>query len=309
MGPGMSLTFLSKTKIVTTGRIFFALGMVVIGGQNFFFRQFSLMIVPHWPQWISGQGFWACLLGTFLIAAGLAILTGIKARMAALLLGALFLFSFLFLHVPANVMVGVTSLGGWTSALKAFTLAGCSLVIAGTFPQTSAARGPGNPIGWLEKLIPYGMYALAIQVILFGICHFLYISGVATLVPTWVPGHIFWTYFAGTALIASGVGMITGVQARLAATLLGAMIFVWVLVLHIPRAIADPYSDVGNELTSAFEALAKSGVAFILGETLAERERRLTSKKSFSRASSISNDCTNEKRSSGQGGTVMMAKK
>jgi len=43
-------------------------------------------------------------------------------------------------------------------------------------------------------------------------------------------------------------------------------------VLHIPRAIADPYSVIGNEWTSTFEALAKSGVAFILGQTLG-RER------------------------------------
>ena len=62
--------------------------------------------------------------------------------------------------------------------------------------------------------------------------------------------------------------MIVRVRARLAATLLGTMVFIWVLILHIPRAIADPYSGVGGEWTSVFEALAESGIAFILGETL-----------------------------------------
>ena len=56
--------------------------------------------------------------------------------------------------------------------------------------------------------------------------------------------------------------------AALAGTLLGTMLFVWVLVLHIPRAVADPYGAIGNEWTSVFQALAFSGVAFILGETL-----------------------------------------
>jgi hypothetical protein len=37
------------------------------------------------------------------------------------------------------------------------------------------------------------------------------------------------------------------------------------------RAVVDSYSEIGNEWTSTFEALAKSGVAFILGETLRER--------------------------------------
>lgn len=90
---------------------------------------------------------------------------------------------------------------------------------------------------------------------------------------------MFWAYFAGTALIASGIGMIVRVKARLAATLLGAMILTWILILHIPRAIADPYSDVGNEWTSTLEALAKSGVAFILGETLAGERTQAVFKK------------------------------
>jgi hypothetical protein len=42
------------------------------------------------------------------------------------------------------------------------------------------------------------------------------------------------------------------------------MIFLWVLMLHIPRAIADPYTNVGNEWASVFEALAFSGMAFML---------------------------------------------
>jgi hypothetical protein len=42
------------------------------------------------------------------------------------------------------------------------------------------------------------------------------------------------------------------------------MMFLWVFLLHIPRAIADPRGSLGNEWTSVFEALAYSGVAFIL---------------------------------------------
>jgi len=52
------------------------------------------------------------------------------------------------------------------------------------------------------------------------------------------------------------------------------MLLIWVLILHIPRAMADPYSGVGGEWTSVFEALAASGVAFILGQTLAERSNQ-----------------------------------
>jgi uncharacterized membrane protein YphA (DoxX/SURF4 family) len=86
------------------------------------------------------------------------------------------------------------------------------------------------------------------------------------LVPSWIPGHLFWTYFTGTALIAGGVGLCIGRTARLAAALLGFIIFIWVLVLHVPRAIADLHG--ANEWTSVFQALAMSGIAFILAASL-----------------------------------------
>jgi uncharacterized membrane protein YphA (DoxX/SURF4 family) len=108
------------------------------------------------------------------------------------------------------------------------------------------------------------------MMIAFGTDHFLYVPFVASLVPVWIPGPIFWTYFAGVALIAGGVGMMMPMTARLAATMVGIMLFLWVLMLHIPRAIADPFSLIGNEWTSVFQALALSGVAFILGEVGSE---------------------------------------
>jgi uncharacterized membrane protein len=266
----VSLILVAKSRVISTGRVFFAVGLIAIGCQHFLFRQFVPMVVPRWPAWIPGRLFWVYLVGMILIVGGGAVLSGIKARLPATLLGGLFLLSFVLLHIPANVMAGVAGLGGWTGALKAFSLAGCALVVAGTFAETEAGSGLGTWIGWVDKLIPLGMYPFAIGVIAFGLDHFLYTRSVAMLVPAWIPGHIFWTYFAGTALIASGLGMIARVKARLAATLLGTMIFIWILVLHIPRAVVDPYSGVGNEWTSTFEALAKSGVAFILGQTLGE---------------------------------------
>jgi uncharacterized membrane protein len=274
----MSLAFLSKARLVTTGRIFFAVGMIGIGCQHFFFSQFVPLVAPVWPKTIPGRLFWVYLAGTILVVGGASILSGVKARTSATLLGGLFLLSLILLHIPGNLMARVTSWIGWAGAVEAFSIAGCALVVAGTFPRTEAGGSPRTPspktpMGWLDRMIPFGMYPFAILVIVYGISHFIYVPFVSSLVPAWIPRHIFWTYFAGVALIASGLGMIFRVQARLAATLLGAMILTWVIVLHIPRAIADPYSGVGGEWSSVFVALAESGVAFILGETLLPNRR------------------------------------
>jgi uncharacterized membrane protein YphA (DoxX/SURF4 family) len=113
-----------------------------------------------------------------------------------------------------------------------------------------------------------------VMLILFGIDHFLYPQFVAALVPGWAGGKMFWTYFAGAALIAGGLGIVVKKVARLAALLTGGMIFLWVLMLHIPRAIADPYTNVGNEWASVWEALAFSGMAFMLAAMSKEEFRR-----------------------------------
>ena len=75
---------------------------------------------------------------------------------------------------------------------------------------------------------------------------------------------MFWAYFAGTALIASGFGIMLKIKYRLSATLLGTMIFIWFIILHIPRVIVSPLADIGDEVTSAFLALAYSGIAFVI---------------------------------------------
>jgi uncharacterized membrane protein len=252
--------------MVILARWFYGLGIAGIGLQHFFFGQFIPVVVPLWPVWIPGGRLWVYCVGAALLVCAGAILTGVRARTAALLLGGVFLFSVLVLHVPAEMMAGWASLGAWTNAFKALTLAGGALVVAGSLPE-----GQGRRVvfaGASKRLITLGRYGPAITMVAFGIDHFLYAPFVAMLVPGWIPGHLFWTYFAGVALIASGLGMIFRVQARLAAMLLGMMIFLWLLVLHIPRAVADPYGAIGNEVTSVFEALTFSGIAFLLWQTL-----------------------------------------
>jgi uncharacterized membrane protein len=97
--------------------------------------------------------------------------------------------------------------------------------------------------------------------VVFGTEHFIYPEFVASIVPRWMPGELFWTYFCGLALIAAGAGILIRKQATLAATLLGSMIFIWVVVLHIPRSIE---LDKISEWTNTFNALTMSSGAFLL---------------------------------------------
>ena len=245
--------------LISVGRIFYAIGLIGIGVQHFIFREFITVIFPPWPSWIPGHPLWAYAAGTLLIAAGVAILFNIKGRTVAAITGAFFFLVVVVAQIPSTLTTSPSHLGAWTVAFKALTMCGGAWLVAGSLKE----RGANLP-GFLEAIMPLGRFFLPITVIAFGIEHFLYPDFVKTLVPNWIPGHLFWTYFAAVALVSSGLGIIFHFKARLAAFLLGVMIFLWFIMLHIPRAIADPRSGNGNEWTSVCEALAFSGIAFLM---------------------------------------------
>jgi uncharacterized membrane protein len=118
-----------------------------------------------------------------------------------------------------------------------------------------------------------GQVLVAISLVIFGVQHFIYGGFVATLVPAFMPGRLFWAYFVGVAFFAAAIGILTRMLARPAATMLGVMFFLFVVLLHIPRIVGSSHD--GNEWTSGFVALAACGGAWILASAapLEEREK------------------------------------
>ena len=54
-------------------------------------------------------------------------------------------------------------------------------------------------------------------------------------VPDFVPGGMVWIYIVGTAFILAAVAFIINRQARLAGYLLAALLFIFVLTIHVPN--------------------------------------------------------------------------
>lgn len=246
----------------TPGRIFFSIAVAASGLLQLITADF-VRLVPPLPAWVPWHSFWACLAGAVLVITGLALLgKGRMARRSAALLGMMILLDFLFLHLPlaaTNPRAGFM----WTNPAKALAILGGVIFLAATLPVENAERS--SVMGRLfRRLMPLGPLLLSGFMILGGIQHFVYIDFVAKLVPAWIPEPRFWAYLTGAALIAGGVGILLPKTARLAAAMSGIMIFLWVVLLHIPRALAD-LSNTG-EASGVFEALALSGVAFMLAD-------------------------------------------
>ena len=238
------------------------IAMVAFGIQHLVYVDFVTRLVPKLPVWVPGHSLLALGFGVALSMAGTLILFRKTARASALLLGAALLASFVLLYLPMS-FVEPSNAGLWVNEGNALALSGGAFLAAGTLPS--------EPNGFelrftalidqLEKFIPLGTYFLGTFFAYCGVLHFVYVKLVAALVPAWIPGHVFWTYFSGVALIAGGVGMNVRPTARLAAALSALMVFLWVVLLHIPRALAA-FGD-SNETTAVFEALAVAGAALL----------------------------------------------
>src|SRR5260370_13622694 len=124
----------------------------------------------------------------------------------------------------------------------------------------------------MDKSQTVGRIFVAVSLVVFGVQHFLYGGFIAGLVPAFMPGRLFWAYFVGIAFFAAAAGILYEEMARPAATMLGGMFFLFLVLLHLPRIV--PNSPAGNELTSGFVALAMCGGAWILASAspLYERE-------------------------------------
>ena len=244
----------SCTALLSFGRLCFATALVFWGAQHLYFGDFVTRAMPRWPDGAPLRAASPYLLGALFVICGTAIALARQPRRAALLVSILVSAGFVFLAIPAafnDVLLG----GTWTHAGKALVIAAGALVVASTFPVE-----PQSPTDRLFVLV--GRLALGTFLFHSGIQHFVWADFVHTLVPAWMPGRAFWTYFTGVALLAGGLGLFVPRTARPAALASGAMTLAWLLLVHIPRAFVTVRD--ANEATALFEALAFSGLAFLL---------------------------------------------
>jgi len=93
------------------------------------------------------------------------------------------------------------------------------------------------------------------------------------LVPSYMPWHLFWTYFVGYALLAASLSIATKIQVRWSGLLFGAMMFLFVAMMDIPGTLADPRNRFSWTLT--LREMAFGGGGWLLaGNALREQGRR-----------------------------------
>ncbi|HTZ98961.1 MAG TPA: hypothetical protein VMB02_01435 [Candidatus Aquilonibacter sp.] len=137
---------------------------------------------------------------------------------------------------------------------------------------TMLVRGDWRKARGFDKLILFGTVFYAAPLAAFGTEHFTLTREIASIVPAWIPWHMFWAYFVGACFIAGPLSMVTRIRARLAASLVGLTFFLFVVLMDAPgwvRHLHDRFA-----LTFALRELAFSGGALALAASLREARER-----------------------------------
>ena len=244
------------------GRLLFAFSVIASGIYQLVTGRW-VNLIPANPAHL--PPFWQpCLLGVILILIGAGLLVRSTVSAAAVALGVLLLVLFFGFGLPLALKQASTGYV-WVDPLMILA------ILSGVGLAVVPRQGPEG--GSLDRVFEIAArsapWTLGAFLAWCGYLHFPLAKYVADLIPPWIPGHMFWTYFAAVALIAGGIGLNVPPTARLAATLSGIMLFSWVFLVHIPLAIDK---HLVSEVSRGFQAMQDSAVAFMLAGTIRRRK-------------------------------------
>jgi uncharacterized membrane protein len=145
--------------------------------------------------------------------------------------------------------------------------AGITALVAGLFlvrARFAAASGAG-------RVLVLGPVFEAVALAIFAAEHFLAARGLSAIVPRWIPGALFWTYFVGAALLAAAISFIAWRYVRWSASLLALLFLIIVATIDLPNLPKHAHERLFWTLTVRETAFA--GGAMVLAGSLWPRGR------------------------------------
>jgi uncharacterized membrane protein len=149
---------------------------------------------------------------------------------------------------------------------------GIAVLIAGLVlvrPRFAAASGTA-------RILLLGPVFEAVALAIFAAEHFLAARDLAPIVPRWLPGALFWTYFVGAALLAAAISFIAWRYVRWSAFLLALLFLIIVATVdlpNLPRHIHQPFWTERLFWTLTVRETAFAGGAMVLAGSLWPRAR------------------------------------
>lgn len=205
-------------------------------------------VVPVIP-WLPSILALAILFGALAVACALAMFTRKRFDEGAAVLGYALAICAIVLLAP-RVATNPASGTLRTALFETLAIASLALMMSASVPRIVAT---------------VAHYVFAASLVVFGVDHFRALGSIASLVPGWIPWHMFWAQFFGAAFIVAGLGIAMRSLERWAYGGIALLFALFLVTLHLPRtlglygipgAIHDP-----NEWSSLLIALALCGGA------------------------------------------------
>jgi uncharacterized membrane protein len=146
------------------------------------------------------------------------------------------------------------------AALSMSAAALALLAIGLTAAKNDLAQARG-----IDKIVALTYLCFGVPLAVFGAEHLSSPQALLALVPSYMPWRMFWVYFVGLALIAAALSIATRRHVRWSGLLFGAMMFLFVAMLHLPGAIAAggriPWTIVFREMSFGGAGWVLAGMA------------------------------------------------
>ena len=128
-------------RLTRFGQLVFGFCAVLFGWAHFFYMNLTAPLVPAWLP--PSQEFWGYATGVAHIAAGVAIFTGVQARLAAILLTIMYASFTPLVHVPM-LLAGSASHFIWSENAINIVLTGVAWIVADSLarPGRSTSAAP-----------------------------------------------------------------------------------------------------------------------------------------------------------------------